>query len=290
MEVIPLGPGFGVELRGVSMVDVATDDSAYRAVRAAFEQHSVLLFRDQEIADDIQIAFSRAFGPLELTKLGAVGAGSFYSRLTNIGPAGEIVPPDHRQVQVARANQLWHTDSSFKKIPALASVLSARTIPDHGGDTEFVSTRLAWERLPEKTRAELRNRVFVHAFATSRDQIHPELMTPAERAVLPPVRWRSSWRNPVVDRRALYIASHAGAVEGMNDNEGKSLLASLMEEATKPEYVYAHRWRQGDVIMWDNRATMHRGRPWPYDKVRSMIRTTISSTDADGLADLRPAA
>jgi alpha-ketoglutarate-dependent 2,4-dichlorophenoxyacetate dioxygenase len=290
MDLIPLGPDFGVEVRGVSMVDVATSDEAYREVRTAFEQHSILLFRDQQIADDVQVAFSRAFGPLEITKLAATGAGTFYAKLHNIGPDGEIVPPDHRQVQVARANQLWHTDSSFKKTPALASVLSARTIPSAGGETEFTSTRGAWERLPPAMKERLHDAVFTHSFATSRDQINPELMTPAEREVLPPVRWRASWRNPAVDRRALYIASHAGAVDGLGDNEAKVLLSHLMDEATRPEFTYVHRWRDGDVIMWDNRATMHRGRPWPYDKARSMIRTTISATDADGLDELRPAA
>ena len=148
MELVPLGPGFGAEVRGITMVDVATSDLAYRAVRAAFEEHSILLFRNQEIADDIQVAFSRAFGPLELTKIASEGAGSFYSKLHNMGPDGKLVAPDHRQVLIARANQLWHTDSTFKQTPALASVLSARTIPSSGGETEFVSTRRAWERLP----------------------------------------------------------------------------------------------------------------------------------------------
>ena len=129
MELVPLGPGFGVEVRGVSILDVATDAEAYKAVRAAFEEHSLLVFHDQPIADDIQVAYSRAFGPLELTKVASVGAGSFYSRLTNLNEKGEIVPPDHRQVLVAQANALWHTDSSFKQTPALASVLTARVLP-----------------------------------------------------------------------------------------------------------------------------------------------------------------
>src|SRR5436190_23712301 len=119
MELVPLGPGFGVEVRGLGLLDVATDAEAYRAVRAAFEAHSLLVFRDQPIADDVQVAYSRAFGPLELSKAASLGAGGFYSRLSNIGENGEIVPPDHRQVLVAKANALWHTDSSFKKTPAL---------------------------------------------------------------------------------------------------------------------------------------------------------------------------
>jgi alpha-ketoglutarate-dependent 2,4-dichlorophenoxyacetate dioxygenase len=290
MELVPLGPGFGVEVRGVGIIDVASSAEAYQAVRAAFEEHSVLLFRDQTVSDDIQTAFSRAFGPLELTKVSSVGSGTFYARLTNVGPDGALVPPTHRQALTARANQLWHTDSSFKQTPALASVLSARRVPDHGGETQFASTRQAWDRLSPAMQARLRDAVAIHSYATSRSQIDPDMITAEERATLPPVRWRMSWPNPVHGRRALYIASHAGAIEGMGDNEAKALLAQLMDEATQAQHTYLHRWRPGDVVMWDNRATLHRGRPWPDDQARSMVRTTISATAADGLADVRPPA
>ncbi len=290
MELIPLAQGFAAELGGVNLIDVAASDAAYRAVRAAFETHSVLVFRGQSISDDVQAAYSRAFGPLELVKLGSVGHGTFYSRLNNLGPDGKLVPENDRQIWRARANQLWHTDSSFKQTPALASVLSARTLPSDGGETEFTSTRLAWERLPDARQARLESAIVTHSYANSRDQIHPELMTPAERAALPPVRWRMTWRNPVNGRRALYIASHAYAVDGMGDNEAKALLAELIAEATRPEVTYLHRWRQGDVVMWDNRATMHRGRPWPLNEPRVMVRTTIQARDEDGLKEMRPAA
>jgi len=288
MELVPLGPGFGVEVRGVGLLDVASDGDAYKAVRAAFEEHSLLLFRDQPVADDIQVAYSRAFGPLELTKAASLGAGSFYSRLNNIGEKGEIVPPDHRQVRVAQANALWHTDSSFKKTPALASVLSARVLPDADGDTEFTSTRLAWERLPSDLQAKLKEAVATHSYANSRDQIHPDLANAEERKALPPVRWRMNWLNPVNGRRALYIASHAYAIDGMDDRDARQLLAELMDETTRRDHVHVHKWRQGDVVMWDNRAMLHRGRPWDYSKERTMVRTTISATDADGLASVRP--
>ena len=288
MELVPLGPGFGVEVKGVSMVDVASDAEAYKAVRAAFETHSLLVFRDQLIADDIQVAYSRAFGPLELTKVASLGANSFYSRLTNIGENGEIVPPDHRQVLVAQANALWHTDSSFKKTPALASVLTARVLPGADGDTEFTSTRLAWDRLPANLQGRLKDAVATHSYANSRDQIHPDLANAEERKALPPVRWRLNWRNPTNDRRALYVASHAYAIDGMDDRDARQLLAQLLDEATRREFVYVHKWRQGDAVMWDNRAMLHRGRPWDYTRERSMIRTTISATDADGLNEVKP--
>jgi len=287
MELVPLGPGFGVEVRGVSLLDVAADAEAYKAVRSAFEAHSLLVFRDQDIADDVQAAYSRAFGPLELTKVSSLGQNTFYSRLTN-NMKGKIVPPDHRQILVAKANALWHTDSSFKKTPALASVLTARVLPGDGGETEFTSTRLAWERLPSDLQGRLKDAVATHSYANSRDQIHPDLATEIERKALPPVRWRLNWRNPANDRRALYVASHAYAIDGMDDRDARQLLAQLLDEATRREFVYTHKWRQGDAVMWDNRAMLHRGRPWDYKKERSMVRTTISATDADGLNEVRP--
>jgi alpha-ketoglutarate-dependent 2,4-dichlorophenoxyacetate dioxygenase len=287
MELVPLGPGFGVEVRGVSLLDVASDAEAYKAVRAAFEAHSLLVFRDQDIADDVQAAYSRAFGPLELTKVSSLGQNTFYSRLTN-NMKGQIVPPDHRQILVAKANALWHTDSSFKKTPALASVLTARVRPGDGGETEFTSTRLAWERLPPDLQGRLRDAVATHSYANSRDQIHPDLATEMERKALPPVRWRLNWRNPANDRRALYVASHAYAIDGMDDRNARQLLAELLDEATRREFVYSHKWRQGDAVMWDNRAMLHRGRPWDYAQERTMVRTTISATDADGLNEVKP--
>lgn len=288
MELVPLGLGFGVEVKGVTLLDVATDADAYKAVREAFETHSLLVFRDQPIADDIQVAFSRAFGPLELTKAASLGANSFYSKLTNVGQNGEIVPPTDRQVLVAKANALWHTDSSFKKTPALASVLTARVLPGEDGDTEFTSTRLAWERLPADLQERLKNAVATHSYANSRDQIHPDLANAEERKALPPVRWRLNWRNPTNDRRALYVASHAYAIDGMDDRDARQMLAQLLDEATRREFVYTHKWRTGDAVMWDNRAMLHRGRPWDYAKERSMVRTTISATVADGLNEVKP--
>ena len=290
MDVVPLGPGFAAELHGVNLIDVVSSDGAYRAVREAFDEHTVIVFRDQKLSDDLQIGFSRAFGPLERTKVGLLSAGTLFVRITNIGPDGTPVPENHREALINRANQLWHTDSSFKTTPALASVLSARIIPDAGGETEFTSTRLAWDRLPGQQKEELRDLVAVHSYANSRDQIDPRLMTPEERTALPPVRWRLTWRNPANGRNALYLASHAASIEGMDEKKGKDLIAQLIVDATREAYTYLHRWRPGDVVMWDNRASMHRGWPCPDIQPRLMVRTTISAREADGLDQLQPSA
>jgi alpha-ketoglutarate-dependent 2,4-dichlorophenoxyacetate dioxygenase len=288
MDVIPLGPGFGAELRGVTLADIVADDAAYAAARAAFEQHSVLVFRDQEVTDEVQLAFSSRFGPPEVTKVGSQGTGSHFVVLSTIGPDGKVVPADHRLSLRNKANQLWHTDSSFKRVPALTSILSARIIPARGGETEYVSTRLAFERLDMGLRNKLENSFAWHDYAHSRSLIAPDLASPEERAALPVQCWRMVWRNPVNGRGAIYLASHAYAIEGMEPAAGKRLIDELMEAATAPGVSYLHQWRAGDVVMWDNRATMHRGRPWPAHEPRLMVRTTISATEADGVDTMRP--
>src|SRR6266704_5030461 len=287
MDVVPLGPGFVAELRGVTLADVASDDAAYSAARTAFEEYSVLVLRGQEVTDEVQLAFSRRFGPPEVTKVGSLGTGTHFVRLSTIGEDGKVVPPDHRLALRNKANQLWHTDSTFKRVPALASVLSARIIPARGGETEYVSTGLAWERLEEALRQRLENSFAWHDYAHSRGKIAPDLASAEERAALPPQCWRMAWKNPINGRTALYIASHAYAIEGMEQAAAQKLLAELMDAATAPGLSYVHSWRKGDVVMWDNRATMHRGRPWPAHEARLMVRTTISATEADGVDTMR---
>jgi alpha-ketoglutarate-dependent 2,4-dichlorophenoxyacetate dioxygenase len=287
MQIVPLGQSFAVELRGITLQEIAADDAAYAAARAAFEEHSVLVFRDQQVSDEVQLAFSRRFGPPEVTKVGSVGTGTNFVTISTIGEDGKVVPPDHRLALRNKANQLWHTDSSFKAVPALTSVLSARIIPERGGETEFASTRLAFERLDPASREKIENSFAWHDYAHSRGQIAPDLATPVERAALPPQCWRMVWKNPVNGRSAIYLASHAYAVEGMERTAGKKLIDELMSAATAPGTSYLHGWRSGDVVMWDNRATMHRGRPWPAHEARHMVRTTISATEADGLAAMR---
>jgi len=288
MNIVPLGPGFAAELRDVTITEVASDDTAYAAVRAAFEEHSVLVFRGQEVTDESQLAFSRRFGPPEVTKVGSQGTGTHFVILTTIGEDGKVVPADHRLALRNKANQLWHTDSSFKRVPALTSVLSARIIPARGGETEYVSTRLAFERLQPALQQKLKTSFAWHDYAHSRGQIASDLASPEERAAFPPQCWRLVWKNPVNGRSAIYLASHAYAIEGMDPSAGKELLDQLMDAATAPGTSYVHTWRSGDVVMWDNRATMHRGRPWPAHEARLMVRTTISATAADGLETMRP--
>jgi alpha-ketoglutarate-dependent 2,4-dichlorophenoxyacetate dioxygenase len=288
MEIIPLGPGFAAELRGVTLAEIAADDAAYKITRAAFEEHSVIVFRDQDVTDEAQLAFSRRFGPLEVTKTGSLGVGTNLVILSTIDENGKVVPADHRLSLRNKANQLWHTDSTFKSVPALASVLSARVIPTQGGETEYVSTRLAWERLDPPLRQRLESSFAWHDYTYSRGKIADDLVIPEERAALSPQCWRMAWKNPTNGRSALYIASHAYTIEGTDRVEAQKILAELIDAATAPGLSYVHTWRKGDVVMWDNRATLHRGRPWPAHEARLMVRTTISATEPDGLVSVRP--
>src|ERR671930_456457 len=178
MDIVPLGPGFAAELRGVTLAEIASDAAAYDAVRAVFEEHSVIVFRDQEVTDETQLAFSRRFGPLEVTKVGSLGVGTNLVILSTVDENGNVVPADHRLALRNKANQLWHTDSTFKRVPALASVLSARIIPARGGETEYVSTRLAWERLELSLRKRLEHSFAWHDYAHSPGKIAPDLASP----------------------------------------------------------------------------------------------------------------
>jgi alpha-ketoglutarate-dependent 2,4-dichlorophenoxyacetate dioxygenase len=288
MDIVPLGPGFAAELRGVTLKDIAADEAAYRQTRAAFEEHSVLVFRDQDVPDEAQIAFTRRFGPLEVSHAASQGAGTNLVILSSIDKDGKVVPADHRLALRNKANQLWHADSTFKSVPALASVLSGRIMPAEGGETEYVSTRLAFERLDPATQKRITNLFAWHDYSHSREKIAANIVAPEERAALPPQCWRMVWKNPVNGRSALYIASHAYAIEGMEEYAAQKLLAELIEAATAPGLSYEHTWRKGDVVMWDNRATLHRGRPWPAHEARVMVRTTISATEVDGLESVRP--
>lgn len=283
MEIVPLAPGFAAELRGVTIQDVAASEATYATVRAALEEHSVLVLRGQDVSDDAQLAFSRRFGPLEVTKIGSLGYRTNLVVLKTLDEKGDVVPEDHRLALENKANQLWHTDSSFKSVPALASVLSSRIVPARGGETEYVSTRLAFERLDPALQRRLEDSFAWHEYAYSRSKIAPDLAGPAERAALPPQCWRLVWRNPVNGRKALYMASHTYAIEGMEPEAAQALLGELTQAATAPGASYLHSWCEGDVVMWDNRAVMHRGRPWPAGEPRHMVRSTISATAADGL-------
>jgi alpha-ketoglutarate-dependent 2,4-dichlorophenoxyacetate dioxygenase len=276
IQIRPVHPMVGAEISGVDLTK-PLDDATFAEIRAAFARYSVLVFHDQPVDDEQQMAFSRRFGPLEVTKVGSRGAGGHLAYITNLDESGKRVPLGHRAILNLKANSLWHTDSSFKKVPAMASALTGRIVPPEGAETEYLSTRAVWRELPEATKRRIDGLVAWHSYFNSRRQIDPEMMTAAEHQAVPPVKQVLVRTHPDTGEKALYIASHASHIEGWPEAEGRKLLADLMEFATDRRFVYTHRWRQHDLVIWDNRCTMHRGRPFDYERYdRYMIRTTIA--------------
>src|SRR5499426_629994 len=271
-----LTPLFAAHIAGVDITR-PVDDATWRDIRAAFEEHSVLLFRGQPLTDEQQIAFSQRFGPLEVTRSMNPAAGTPFARQSNLDiKTGEVIPPDDRRMIYQLANMLWHSDSSFKPVPSLCSLLSARVIPPEGGATEFASARCAYPSLPDALKREVESAVVVHDFAWSRDQVRPGFFTEQERAAYPPVQHPVVRTNPVNGRRSLFLGAHASHIVGRPVEEGRALLRTLLDHVTQPQFCYRHEWREGDLVVWDNRCVLHRATP--YDTVhhqRLMQRTTV---------------
>ncbi len=282
IRVTPLTEVFAAEIAGV---DIArpVDDATWAEIRAAFEEHSVLVFRRARLDDETQVAFSRRFGALEITRSMNPAAGTPFARQSNLDiKTGGVIPPDDRRMVYQLANMLWHSDSSFKAVPSLCSLLSARIVPPEGGATEFASTRAAYPSLPDTLKRRIEPAMAVHDFSWSRDQVRPGFFTAEERAVYPPVRHPLVRVNPVNGRRCLFLGAHASHIEGLPIDDGRALLAELLEHVTRPRFRYRHEWTEGDLVIWDNRCVLHRATP--YDSVRHqrlLQRTTVSGDPAE---------
>jgi alpha-ketoglutarate-dependent 2,4-dichlorophenoxyacetate dioxygenase len=278
MRTRPLHPLFGVEIEGVDVRRL--DGAVFADVVRLFEGHSVLLFRGQTLTDDDQIAFSERFGPLEATIRTVVSEARYrpeISNLANVDADDELIPAGDRRNLFNAGNQMWHTDSSFKRVPAHASLLSAREVPPEGGETEFASTRVAYERLPTATRERIDGRTAIHSFVYSRGLIGDGLLPPDHAAQVPPVPQALVRANPVHGRKAFFVGSHACEILGVPTDEARALLRDLLAFATQRDSVYTHRWRVGDLVMWDNRCILHRGRPWNENLHRRVMhRTTVA--------------
>jgi alpha-ketoglutarate-dependent 2,4-dichlorophenoxyacetate dioxygenase len=282
IKITRLTPTFAARIDGADITQ-PVDDSTWAEIRAAFDEHSVLLFRGQPLDDDKQIAFSQRFGSLEVTRSMNPAAGTPFARQSNLDiKTGDVIPPEDRRMVYQLANMLWHSDSSFKPVPSLCSLLSARIVPPEGGATEFASTRCAYPALPEELKRRVKDAVAVHDFSWSRDQVRPGFFTEKERAVYPPVRHPLVRRNPVNGREALFLGAHASHIVGMPVDDGRALLKELLEHVTQPQFCYRHEWQEGDLIIWDNRCVLHRATPFDTTRhKRLMQRTTVSGDPAE---------
>jgi alpha-ketoglutarate-dependent 2,4-dichlorophenoxyacetate dioxygenase len=289
LHLTPLHPVFAAEASGVDLrepPDAATVDE----IVGALDHYAVLVFYDQQLTDAQQIAFSAQLGPLE-TSIKAYRPDHrarldlHISDVSNLDENNRVMAADDRRRMNGLGNRLWHTDSSFKPVPARYSLLSARAIPDEGGETEFADLRAAWDALPGRMQRRIEGLVAEHSILYSRGTIGFTDFSPEERERLPSVPQTLVRTHPGSGRRTLYLASHAGAIRGMPLPEARILLLDLMEHATQRQFVYTHRWQLHDLVIWDNRCTMHRARDYDPTVPRDMHRTTVS----DGASTLAQA-
>jgi alpha-ketoglutarate-dependent 2,4-dichlorophenoxyacetate dioxygenase len=275
-----LHPLFGAEISGVDLRHDLDLDS-FAQIDAAFDRYAVLVFPAQALDDEQQIAFSRHFGPLEVS-MGAIRKDRRQrlrpelADVSNLDENHAILSPGDWRQMFNLGNQLWHTDSSFKRVPAKCSLLHGRAVPPTGGETEFADLRAAWEALPETTQRRIDGLVAEHSIFHSRAAIGYTAFAPEEYEALPAVPQVVTRVHPGSGRKTLYLASHASHILGWPVEEGRALLRELIEFATQPRFTYAHRWRENDLVLWDDRCTLHRGRPFEETRYRrDMRRTTV---------------
>lgn len=279
LQMRRLHPAFGVEIGGADLRR-PLDDGTWAHIWEAFNEHSLLVFHGQPLTDDEQMRFSQRFGPLETTVKTLGKEDRLHPNLVelaNVDEDGKLMDWSDRRMLYQSGNQMWHSDSSFKPVPAQASLLSGRLVPPEGGETEFVSGRVAWEALPPETQRRLEGKVAIHSFGYSRGLLDPTLLGAETERAYPPVRQALVRANPLNGKKTVYIGSHASHIEGLPVDEGRALLKELLSVATQPERVYQHTWRQHDLVIWDNRCLLHRGRTWDAKRyTRVMHRTTVA--------------
>jgi alpha-ketoglutarate-dependent 2,4-dichlorophenoxyacetate dioxygenase len=279
MHIRQLGPGFVGEVSGLDLTrPLPPEDIA--AIHAGMDRYAVLVFHGQNFTDEQQLAFTQSLGPLEVaigTSLRAEHrlASPHFADVSNIDKDGKVFKRDDRRWQFAIGNRLWHSDSSFKTIPAKYSLLHARALPSKGGNTEFADMRQAWDSFDAETKAICEPLICEHSQLYSRAKLGFTEFTPEERERFKPVLQRLVRVHPSTRRKSIYLSSHAGKIVGWPEPEAKAFLMDLTEMATQREFTYAHKWQVGDLVVWDNRSTMHRARPFPVDEPRDVRRTTL---------------
>ena len=292
ITIFPVTPDFVAEVGDVDLSRLSEPDLA--EVKEAFWKYSVLIFPDQHLSGEQHLAFARHFGPVETDrvldqKVTPHRLDQSFADISNLSPDGKIWAEDSRQRMYKAGNKLWHTDSSFKRRPGLASLLYSHTVAPVGGHTEFADQRAAYDALPAETKAKLKGLVAEHSIATSRRKSGFTEFNNDESGRLPPVPQTLVRTIPQNGRKSLYVASHAGRIFGMPDKEGAALIEELIAHTTQRQFVYTHRWRANDLVMWDNRCTMHRGTDyedlrWVRDMQRATVSDVANSCEQEGIA------
>ena len=281
LAIRQIHPVFVGEVTGIDLRRNLTRDEA-AAIEAGMDRYAVLVFHDQNITDEEQVAFSRNFGEIENSAGGNITQPHqkrlhpLMNDVSNLGEDHRPLARDDRRRLFNLGNQLWHSDSSFRAIPAKFSLLSGRIVVEKGGNTEFADMRATYDALDEETRETAEDLVCEHSLMHSRGLLGFTELTAAEREMFRPVRQRLVRTHPVSGRKSLYLSSHAGTIVGWPMPEARAFLRDLGEHATQAQFVYVHKWRQYDLVMWDNRQTMHRVRRFDDTQIRDMRRTTVA--------------
>jgi len=293
ISVYPVTENFAAEIGDLDLAR-PLDPADLAAIKAAFATYAVLIFPDQQLTQEQHLAFAARFGPLELTiavhrKDAPLRVRKEFADVSNLNHKDKVWREDSRTRQFQLANRIWHTDSSFKRLPARASLLYARTIPPVGGHTEFADERAAYDALPEAMKRRLEGLVAEHSIFNSRGRLGFSNFSEEERQSLPPVPQALVRVIAESGRKSLYLASHAGRIFGMPEAEGRALIDQLIEHATRRQFVYTHRWRVNDLVMWDDRCTMHRGTAFDdlrfrRDVQRATVSDVANTCEQEGLS------
>ncbi|NKB58043.1 MAG: TauD/TfdA family dioxygenase [Alphaproteobacteria bacterium] len=281
INIRQVGPCFAGEVEGVDMTKPLSAEEA-AAIHAGMDEYALLVFRGPVLTGDQQMAFTLSLGEIEPPSKASLRAKDDYrlpdtfADVSNLDKENKPMARDDRRRLFAIGNRLWHSDSSFKKVPAKYSLLHAHSVTSKGGNTEFADMRAAYDALDDDTKAEVEGLVCEHSQIYSRQQCGFFDLSDVERERFAPVRQTLVRTHPVTGRKSLYLASHAGGIVGWPVPEARLFLRDLIEHATQPQFVYSHKWGVGDLVMYDNRQTMHRARPFPENEVRDMRRTTLA--------------
>ena len=293
VTICPVTPSFAAEVGDVDL-SRRIEPSDLQEIKEAFAKYAVLIFPDQHLSQDQHLDFARHFGPLETSiavyrKDAPLRVRQEFADVSNLNHDNEVWGKESRQRLFQLGNRLWHTDSSFKRLPARASLLYARSIPNVGGHTEFADERAAYDALPEEMKRRLESLVAEHSIFNSRARLGFSNFSDEERREMPPAPQMLVRTIAETGRKSLYLASHAGRVFGMPDQDGRALIDELVAHATQRQFVYTHRWRVHDLVIWDNRSTMHRGTDfddlrWKRDMQRATVSDVANSCEQEGVA------
>ncbi len=277
LKIRQLEKQIGAEVQGVDITS-PIDAETFEQLRGALCEYGVLVFHDQEITNEQHVTFSKGFGTLEMTMPNdPIGDGGPIGIISNLDENGDIIPPEDSRTLYTVANTLWHSDGSFKRVPLRGSLLYAKIVPPKGGETEFASLTAAYAALPKQKKIDIENLIAEHSIAHSRAQIAPNLMSDAFQKDTPPVNQRLVRVIPETGKKALLVGSYTTHVHGLPAEEGKALLKELLEWSTQPQFVYRHTWRAHDLVAYDNRCCLHRGRSWDRGKYKRVLhRTTLA--------------